>query len=155
VAYYIDDKQAQFAQFPQELKGDNAHKFYEAQNNKLPFLVNDMDFEMGINTQPGYNDTPSEPDSTVSFPFVYEIDYVHYFRPKLASTIDLVNVNYNLDNHAETIFKTITLGGPGGNVSLSTGKNATLRATGDILLKDGFEIPVGATICILNTFNTK
>jgi hypothetical protein len=156
MAWYIDGRQVQFSYFPKELKSaTDPSKFRSFIPGAIPFIPKnaaDMDIELGINTLPGYDDTPGAPDSSVSFPFLYDIDYIRYYRPRVTHINDTINLtNYNLDNHSESIYKKITLGGVGGAVTLSSGKNTTLRATGDIILKDGFEIPLGATIYILNT----
>ncbi|MEK0421499.1 MAG: hypothetical protein RLZZ161_1350, partial [Bacteroidota bacterium] len=50
------------AYFPEELlHGLDIHKFRSFITGKIPFIPNTMDIEVGINTQPGYNDNPSSP----------------------------------------------------------------------------------------------
>lgn len=134
ISFYVDD----ILRYTTEVKHFYNNDLYQYTDKLLP-----MNFWIGIATHA--DNFQKEITSYTEFPYEFEIDYVRVYKLNMDCDNDFYS-SYGYSNFDNSVKRSIFL-----NHSIPLGGNYSFRATQDIILSDGFDVPIGSSIYINNS----
>jgi hypothetical protein len=99
------------------------------------YIPNDFTYYGAHQPRPQRADTSQTP-----FPFVYEIDYYNVWQLKTACDTNKTYLTTNLTSFNSKLYKSLTLGGSGGNVDFTGSGKASALGVDYVLLDEGTAI---------------